>query len=278
MKYCVEFAKDFHYMDEIDECFIQYRNNNTALEKFVEKFKEKRILIKLAFEDFKDFIDDSLQIDVFKEIRNKYKANIGFILPDYELDGSKKVFDILKENNFPAFFSTMVHSWDVLIGLANMGVSDIYIVEELGFELVNAAAVLHDRGIQIRCYPNVAQSAHPDIPDIKKFFIRPEDVDRYSRYVDVFEFYGDNDNFYYKIYAEDKKWFGDLSEIIFNFNKSLDSRCIVTQFAEVRSRCGKKCMKGSICKICEKVDKLAETMQENGLYFKQIQENKVDNK
>lgn len=277
MKYCVEFAKDFHYMDEIDECFIQYRNNNTALEKFVEKFKEKRILIKLAFEDFKDFTDDSLQIDVFKEIRDKYKANIGFILPDYELDGSKKVFDILKENNFPAFFSTMVHSWDVLIGLANMGVSDIYIVEELGFELVNAAAVLHDRGIQIRCYPNVAQSAHSDIPDIKKFFIRPEDVDRYSRYVDVFEFYGDNDNFYYKIYAEDKKWFGDLSEIIFNFNKSLDSRCIVTQFAEVRSRCGKKCMKGSVCKICEKVDRLAETMQENGLYFKQVQENKVDN-
>ena len=52
MKYCVEFAKSFNYMDEIDEIFIQYKSNNKALEKFIEKFKEKRILIQLNFEDF----------------------------------------------------------------------------------------------------------------------------------------------------------------------------------------------------------------------------------
>jgi hypothetical protein len=264
-------------MDEIDEIFIQYKSNNEALEKFIEKFKEKRILIKLSFEDLVEFIDSSIQVDFIKAVIDKYEANVAIILPEYEFDGSRKVFDIFKEKEIPVFFSTMVHSWDVLTGLADMGVSDIYIVEELGFELVNAAAVLHERGIQIRCYPNVAQSAHPNVPDIKKFFIRPEDVERYARYVDVFEFYGDNNNLYYKIYAKDKKWFGDLSEIIFNFNKSLDSRCVVTQFAEVRSRCGKKCMKGSPCKICEKVDRLAETMQENGLYFRKIQETEIDN-
>lgn len=264
-------------MDEIDEIFIQYKSNNEALEKFIEKFKEKRILIKLTFEDLVEFIDNSIQVDFIKAVIDKYEANVAIILPEYEFDGSKKVFDIFKEKEIPVFFSTMVHSWDVLTGLADMGVSDIYIVEELGFELDKAAAVLHERGIQIRCYPNVAQSAHPNIPDIKKFFIRPEDVERYARYVDVFEFYGDNNNLYYKIYAKDKKWFGDLSEIIFDFNKSLDSRCVVTQFAEVRSRCGKKCMKGSPCKICEKVDRLAETMQENGLYFRKVQETEIDN-
>ena len=30
MKYCVEFAKSFNYMDEIDEIFIQYKSNNKA--------------------------------------------------------------------------------------------------------------------------------------------------------------------------------------------------------------------------------------------------------
>ena len=192
-------------------------------------------------------------------------------------NGTEGHSKLLKEKEIPVFFSTLVHSWDVLTGLADMGVSDIYIVEELGFELASAAAVLHERGIQIRCYPNVAQSAHPDVPDIKKFFIRPEDVELYEQYVDVFEFYGDNNNLYYKIYAKDKKWFGDLSEIIFHFDKNLDSRCVVPQFAEVRSRCGKKCMKGSPCRICEKVDRLAGTMQENGLYFKKIQETEIDN-
>ena len=277
MKYCVEFAKSFNYMDEIDEIFIQYKSNNKALEKFIEKFKEKRILIQLNFEDLDEFIDSSIQVDFIKAVIDKYEANVAIILPEYKFDGSRKAFDIFKEKEIPVFFSTMVHSWDVLTGLVNMGVSDIYIVEELGFELVSVAAVLHERGIQIRCYPNVAQSAHPDVPDIKKFFIRPEDVELYEQYVDVFEFYGDNNNLYYKIYAKDKKWFGDLSEIIFNFNKNLDSRCVVPQFAEVRSRCGKKCMKGSSCRICEKVDKLAETMQENGLYFKKTQEAEIDN-
>ena len=277
MKYCVEFAKSFNYIDEIDEIFIQYKSNNRALEKFIEKFKEKRILIRLNFEDLDEFIDSSIQVDFIKAVIDKYEANVAIVLPEYKFDGNRKVFDIFKEKGVPVFFSTMVHSWDELIGLANMGVSDIYIVEELGFELASAAAVLHERGIQIRCYPNVAQSAHPDVPDIKKFFIRPEDVELYEQYVDVFEFYGDNNNLYYKIYAKDKKWFGDLSEIIFHFDKSLDSRCVVPQFAEVRSRCGKKCMKGSPCRICEKVDRLAETMQENGLYFRKIQETEIDN-
>lgn len=277
MKYCVEFAKSFNYIDEIDEIFIQYKSNNRALEKFIEKFKEKRILIKLNFEDLDEFIDSSIQVDFIKAVIDKYEANVAIVLPEYKFDGNRKVFDIFKEKGVPVFFSTMVHSWDELIGLANMGVSDIYIVEELGFELVDAAAVLHERGIQIRCYPNVAQSAHPDVPDIKKFFIRPEDVEQYEQYVDVFEFYGDSNNLYYKIYTKDKKWFGDLSEIIFDFNKNLDSRCIIPEFAEVRSRCGKKCMKGSACRICEKVDRLAKTMQENGLYFREVKETEIDN-
>lgn len=270
MKYCIEFAKNFEYIDEIDEIFIQYKSNNEALEKFIEKFKEKRILIKLNFEDFNEFIDDNIQIDFFKEIRDKYNINIGFILPAYELDGSIKVFNILKENNLPSFFSTMVHSWDMLTGLARMGVSDMYIVEELGFELDKVAAILHEQGIQIRCYPNIAQSAHRDIQDIKKFFIRPEDVELYEKYIDIFEFYGSNNNLYYKVYAKEKKWFGKLNEIIFDFDDNLDSRCIVPEFAEVRSRCGKKCMKGNPCKICEKVEKLSDLMQENDLYFREV--------
>ena len=34
-------------------------------------------------------------------------------------------------------------------------------------------------------------------------------------------------------------------------------------------------MKGSSCRICEKVDRLAETMQENGLYFREVKETEI---
>ena len=63
-------------MDEIDEILIQYKSNNKALEKFIEKFKEKRILIQLNFEDLDEFIDSSIQVDFIKAVIDKYEANI----------------------------------------------------------------------------------------------------------------------------------------------------------------------------------------------------------
>ena len=277
MKYCIEFTKNFSYIDEVDEIFIEYKRNESALENFIEKFKDKRILIKLKYEDLTEFIDTDIMLILFKAIVEKTNAEIVFVLPIFEINDSLKAFNILKEHGFNVCFANLVNSWDELIGLADMGVSDIYIVEELGFELDRVAAVLHERGIKVRCYPNIAQSSHPNIKDIKKFFVRPEDVETYEPYVDVFEFFGENHNLYYKVYAKDKKWFGQLNEIIDDYNGSLDSRCVVKEFAETRTHCGKKCLKGIPCRVCDKMVKLSDTMQENDLYFKSTNVSILDN-
>ena len=50
------------------------------------------------------------------------------------------------------------------------------------------AAAAHVKNIQIRVFPNVAQS-RSEIPAIKQFFIRPEDLNAYEPYVDIYEFY-----------------------------------------------------------------------------------------
>ena len=70
-----------------------------------------------------------------------------------------------------------------------------------------------------------------------------------------------------KIY-KDKKWFGKLKEIIPNFDSELDSRFIIPHFAKQRIKCGKKCLKGGKCKICERIEQLSKTLEKSNLLVK----------
>lgn len=47
----------------------------------------------------------------------------------------------------------------MFIGLVKLKVKDIYIVNELGFELDKIAEIAHKENINIRIIPNIAQSS-----------------------------------------------------------------------------------------------------------------------
>lgn len=89
--------------------------------------------------------------------------------------------------------------------------SDIYITNDLAFDLNTLSKEVHkiNNKCQIRVYCNIAQSALvlQEQNSLKSFFIRPEDVDLYEKYIDVLEFYGVDEKLetYYKIYVIDKK-------------------------------------------------------------------------
>lgn len=46
----------------------------------------------------------------------------------------------------------------MLIGLIKCGVSELYITDSLGFEIIKVAEIAHSKDVKIRVYPNVAQS------------------------------------------------------------------------------------------------------------------------
>jgi hypothetical protein len=125
----------------------------------------------------------------------------------------------------------------------------------------------HDKNIQIRVFPNVAQSIYKNSLDKLKFWIRPEDIPIYEPYVDVCEFYGEENKqeIYYNIYAEDKKWSGSLGEIIIGLSDEINSMTLAPRFAEARIKCERKCMKGSPCHICEHMIELSQTLEKANL-------------
>ena len=269
MKFCISYKrnKNFKYMNEIDEIEYQYHHTDLGIFDFLKSIEgQKRIILRIV-----DMLDEAevQRIVTFKEGFPNLEFAVS--LPEYKNEHSKEMFRWCAAAGIPAFFHTLVSDWTMLDAMKNIGVSDIYLVEDICFELDKAAKVLHEAGIKIRVFPNVCQSSVPttDTPALKTFFIRPEDVVIYAPYVDVMEFFGRDDQIktYYEIYAKNRRWLGDLSEMIIDFNDSVDSRGLSHIFAQQRIKCGKKCMKGSSCNLCQRFADLSEIMLEKGLVF-----------
>lgn len=277
MKFCLRYRKAHSaLMDKADELSIIYNKRDTTLLEFLKKYQNKRINIKI--EDL-DLFKKENELKKFIAIRTEYpEINFCLQLPKYDLE----FIEELKSTDIKFFINIFANNWDTFQGLIEAGVCDIYIVENLGFELDLCAEQAHSRNINIRVFPNVAQSQWKDTPGIKKFFIRPEDIDIYSKYIDTIEFLGDADkeNVYYEVYAETKEWFGPLKEIISGLDSDIDSRYIIPRFAESRVNCGKRCFKNGRCNICESIDKLSNTLKDRGIIVtntQSINEEIVDN-
>ena len=248
MKYCLPYNK-YTYKNELineaDEWTIDYNPDDITLTKFLDVYKDKRINFRI-----KDNvnIEEELGINFLKELNEKY-PNLYIQFPQYY------------------FFTTYANNIDFFYILLNSGVSDIYVVESLCFELDKISKMAKEKNIRIRTYPNVAQTLSSEIPALKRFFIRPEDIQIYEKYVDVCEFLYENEAclVYLDIYKNKKEWFGNLAEIIDGLEINLDSRFILPKFGETRVKCGKRCFRGDPCHICELIQETAETLEDAGI-------------
>lgn len=275
MKYCINYSNKSHIIDKVDEILIRY-DKNKILElftQFIPAHLNQRVIVQLIEEDNIDTIVNNLKkiISIYNENKD---IKFDIQLPFY----NQKFIEELKDTNLKYFFKAAANSWDKFTGLISQNVSDIYITDELAFELDKVAEIAHKNNIKVRIYPNVAQSRWDKLSDILKFFIRPEDIEMYKPYVDVCEFYGDKAqqiDTYYKIYQEDKKWFGDLQEIIIGLDSKIDSRYIIPRFAEKRIKCGKDCLKGGKCEMCKRILDLSEQL-ENAHLIVQIDKEKEE--
>lgn len=259
--------KNFKYIDEVDEITILYKRKDTTLLDFLLKHSGQRVNIYIA--DAEDFLNNNC-INIFSSIKEKYPL-LNFVL--FFSDKEKELLQKVKDYNLKYFFTTYVKDWDSLHYMAELKPTDIFIVEALCFELKDVAKFLHSQGIDVRCFANVAQSSSESTPALKNFFIRPEDVDFYEPYIDCIEFFGhDLDDYqintYYKVYKYDKEWFGNLREIIIGLDVDIKSYAIIPSFPKYRLNCGKRCLKGRKCKICETILETSATLEKKGLIFK----------
>ena len=271
MKYCLPYDGS-KIMSELDELIIAYDNNvDEAIQRVLSRELVPKSRIIFAVKNIREFKENN-QHKFFIELKNDKKYNEYNFALKFPRE-SKDFYDIyeeLKENDIPFFFDSYVRDWDTLYYYINLGVSDVYIVEALAFELNLLGPVAHEKGISIRAFANVCQGLPADSNPLKSFFIRPEDVFVYEKYIDVLEFYGEPNiqQVAYKVYAHDKKWSGSLNELIIGLEKDIDNRQIIPIFGAMRTKCGKRCIKGQTCSICNHTEAIATHMAKNNTFFR----------
>lgn len=264
MRYCIDFILGNDYMNDVDELIIPTSENH-RYDIFIKNRPNQRIIIKVI--DEKDLIENRNLLKVFIALKKDVKLdNFALLLP--QSCEQEEYIQQLQDAKIDYFFFDLANSWIKLRYLIHLGVSDVYITESLGFDIERASEFAHKNNVKIRTFPNVAQESVP-LYDIYSFFIRPEDIPTYDKYIDVCEFFVKarerEQSVYYKIYAIDKQWFGELKEIIIGLKQPIDSRHILKQFAETRKSCKQRCLSGGSCRVCDRTLELAGTLKEAGI-------------
>lgn len=277
----LEYAEKFNYKNADNIGYwILYNGHDEGVKDFLIRNKEKRITICFAdkiLENMELYSSGDKLIDFIINEKEKIYINLvkeginNFVLQiPYHIEGARELATTLKMNGVLFYFMDAVTSWEQLNSFIEDGVSDVLVSSSFAFNIKDIAEKCHKEGVQVRAIPNVYQSAEYNDGSIG-FFIRPEAIDLYSKYIDIFELRCSKDvcNTIYEIFAIDKEWYGDISEIIAGAPKGITNRNIVELFDIARANCGKKCVKPkNSCDICDTAIRLSKTFTDYNIEYK----------
>lgn len=229
---------------------------------FVEKIPEKRIIL-----DVPGYESDFATWNMYAE---KFEF---FCVALHLLSRSEE----MNEQGIKWYWPYPITTYYELTEILKMNPCYVLLGPPLSFDLPNVK--LKTKEIPLRMVCNVARPnylADSSSSGIHGQFIRPEDVELYGEYIDVIEF-GDIEGDMKKertllhIYKDNKEWPGNLNILISGLNQNVDNRIIPEDFGPCRMICGQKCMKTSLCHLCDSAILFAEGVR------KFVEENQVNN-
>lgn len=174
----------------------------------------------------------------------------------------------MKDNNISCYFdwpitATNIVTFDMFV---EMGVSELYIADDLCYMLPDVSKKAHDAGVRLRCVLNRLPSTAPlSGYDHKAVIYRPNDIDLLNEYFDVFEFdCGPSTSDYnwrrlevlHRAFFKQKEWYGELSEINEDIKFSCYNPTLLTRFFTCKYTCGRRC--GVNAKSCERCENYLE--------------------
>ena len=281
MNFSIPYTKKFDFFNQSNvEIDIHYKPKVKELDEFIAKYDRKRI--NLIFDNWDSF-NQERDPDLILAFRQKYPmCNLVVRLPNY----SPQIQTLFIQKGLPHYYSTFANKWDIFNGLLETSATDIYITEDLCFSMDIVHQKAQQKNKKIRTFCNVCQTSWIYEESLRTFFIRPEDIVLYNKYIDVVEFFDaehdkDSLNVLYDLYNNGKRWAGPLNEIIKGFKGNIDSYYLIPYFGQQRLNCNKRC-NVSTCSFCIQVSSLADTLKQNqiGIIYKNknLQYNKEDEK
>lgn len=246
--------------DELDEINLNYssKNKQEDLIKFCSELKDKRINIFFNGADIEDIFKNNLSMIL--SLKSVLKDNFYIRLSFNQLYHRK----YLEEYDIKYFCEYYIDSYIKLrYFLDNTNVSDIYISDDLCYNLKEIKEICESRDISIRMILNKIPSTFiyaGELYDAPIF--RPQDFDILDKYIDTAEFDCWKGNKYlwnkyivlYRRWFNKKEWNEDLrylnDDISFEFNNDK----VPLGYSSFRSTCMHRCMmrNNSPCSKCNR--------------------------
>lgn len=247
MKYSVSSRQQPEYLQKCDEIKVMWNDRNIIFD-LTEKYPGKTInLCRYLIHSNEDDIDWS-EIKKFKTLaRDNFVFGLTYIDEIIEC----------KAHDIEFYYLEPIRSFRELQGLKLFGAKWAFIDAPLFFQMDKVRAV----GLPVRVTANISvREAFPYADGVPGPWIRPEDVEAYEPYVDTIEFSRvnlDQERALFRIYAEQKKWPGELGLIVQDINYLGTNRMIPPDLVEKRLNCGQKCMENGNCRLCWRILDLA---------------------
>lgn len=231
---------------EFNLIFDKKKNRLEKLIEFVDMFPNKRINITFSA---------GIEMSVLTTLE-KLSDNIYCCVTDNDFMHLPQ----LKEKDIKFFFdsSFLVYNWSTLDSFIDTGVTDVYIGDDLLYDLPKVSEYCQAKDINIRLVLNKIPSttfdrgSKPTDP-----FFRPEDTRELVKYIDTFEFdCGDPYDWnkfqvYYTVFFERGTWIGQMSELNSDVRFDFPNATILPEFSWYKMRCNHKCVKQIDCR-CRK--------------------------
>ena len=232
--------------DKFDSLLIFLQEHNT------ERFN---IIID---EDLNDYIFDLKELKRAKDIN----PNIHIVIKPY-----LENIQILKNLNISFYFpfNFAATNFRELEALIEMGVSDVYIADDLCYQLEKVHNICHTNNVQLRLLLDRVNSFKENANnDPKAPYFVPEVIEELAKYVDIFEFSENTSkarlNTLYRIWFEKKEWRDSLNYLYPLLEIFIPNQYLLPYFIAYRMNCGYKCAEGSVCKKCVQFLEIAQIL------------------
>lgn len=255
MKYAVKYRKDFRHINEVDELIFDYNESDEFVD-FITKLKpEQRVTIRLSYD-----YDVEKSIPFLSLVKQKHNN----MMVQIQFSGIAEEADKLRFADIPFMFTNYCRTCDEIKVFKEFGTEEVYVVEDLGFNIKKLQYFRED-GLKIRLIPDIAQgipSVNKYVEGITKFWIRPEDINLYEKYVDTMELMRMDDrlSITYELYKQEY-WKGQLNLLIMDADDlDIESGRLDPRFGLHRLTCGRRCSYGE-CGLCKEFAKLARDFE-----------------
>lgn len=267
----VNLAIPFHLNYELNDKVAEFNvlfdckvNRINRMLEFCEQYKDR--FINIQFRNFEMEIVSSICA---------LKPNVKVRLTADQIKYAEK----LKESNIPFFFDKDVAAYNItsLAFLMGQGVTDVYLADDLWYDLDHIKDYCTKHDIQIRLVLNIIPATTPDRgTNCKSPIFSPKDIDVLNSYVDMYEFdLGEKPNWglcnvLFRNWFERGYWNGQLNDI--NEDVKIDWPCssVMPELMYYKINCGRACEEriSNSCRKCQQFYEIALNMRDKGIKIK----------